>query len=106
LSEDVFADLFGHARVQADGSQVVDRNVRQERQHASERGERIANQGQTQVVSVRPSLVVGNQLDQDGGEFIPLQTLEYMAFGKIGIAQGGADKLSVRRYPLERTRLP
>ena len=92
---DVFADGLGHAVVQADVTQVGDCHFGEKGEHSRERGERIADERETQMVVMRPSWVLG-QLFHDGRwQAFAGKHLEQVALGQGRIIEGGANQFQV-----------
>jgi len=92
---DVPAHGPGHTMVKADVTQVVDRHVGEEGEHSGERGERIADERETQIVVMRPSLVLGQLFHDGGGQTFAGEHLEQVAFGQVRVIEGGANQLQV-----------
>ena len=60
MGHNVLAHLREHSVIQADVLQIGDRHVREEGEHPGQRGKRIADQRQTQMIVPSPSRVLGN----------------------------------------------
>ena len=78
---DILAHSLGHPVVKADVTQVGDCHVREEAEHSGERGKRMADEPETQIVAVRPSLVLGELFHDRGRQTFAGKHIEQVAFG-------------------------
>jgi len=92
---DVLAHRLGHAMVEADVAQVGDGHLEEEGEHPREGRKRVADEGEAQIVVVRPALVLRHQFHDGGRKVFAGEDLEQMAFGQVRVVEGGANQFRV-----------